>query len=168
MNWYAVSGPCFEFNPWFEGDVDSAVKMVLSSGNGIITGISPGADYLSVMKVFGTGNPGKQLRICIPVSLETLSDVYKGLSSTGEVPAERAQEVLSLINRLNEFFPEIVVNHSGFSRIREESYHVRNSRIIETCDEVYAFQLNNNLIVQDLVDQAKFSGKQVHLVRYYN
>jgi len=166
MKWYAISGTWKTITKEAEKDVQEIVKNIVSRGDGIITGGALGVDSVAVQTVLELGNVKKQLRLYLPINLDDLIEHFFRRASEGVITKEQADEVTAQWKKVAEICPECIKDDWGFKEANQESYYARNTKIIEDCDVLYAFQVNDSPGTQDAINKAKSLGKQVIVKKY--
>ena len=63
--------------------------------------------------------------------------------------------------------PNAIFDEWAWKEANKESYYGRNTFIVEECDELYAFQVNDSKGTQDAIDKAKTLRKPTHVKKYY-
>lgn len=166
MKWYAVSGSWRKINDEVEQDVRNTVKTVISNGDGVITGGALGVDYVATQTVLEFGDVHKQLKLYLPIKLDELCKHYFRRANEGVITLQQAEKVTSLLKKVSEICKDCIYDEWGYTRADQESYYGRNTKIIEDCDGLYAFQVNDSKGTQDAINKAKSLGKQVIIKKY--
>ncbi len=73
---------------------------------------------------------------------------------------------LQILKKISKVAPNSIFDEWGYKKANVESYYARNTKIIENCDEVYAFQVNDSQGTQDAIAKAKEKKKSVHVKKY--
>ncbi len=167
MKWIIFTGTWRITNNEVESDVRTAVREVLSSGNGIVTGGATGVDYFCMDEVLKLGQENK-MRVIIPAKLDKyISDYYKNWMTEPitKLDIEKLEVVLKAFQNKNSS-GLLEIYHSG-GDITEDDYYNRHDEEVVYSDEVYAFQVNNSTGTQDTIDKAKASGLKISLHKKY-
>jgi hypothetical protein len=166
MKWIAISGSWRAANNKLKEDVERVVRKIIQAGNGIITGGALGVDYFATQIILSEGNSRKQLKIYLPIKLNEMCRHYRKRAGEGVITEEQADMICSQLKRVAEESPESIFDDTNYKEANVESYYARNTTIVETCDELYAFQVNDSKGTQDAVDKARKLGKKVHVKKY--
>jgi hypothetical protein len=167
MKWYAISGSWRTTNDEVKTDVEKIVKKIILAGDGIITGGALGVDYIATNVVLKIGNPRKQLKLYLPIKLENLCKHFFKRAEEGVITKEQAEIITSQLKEVEKICRNCIHDDWGFSKANIESYYARNTKIVENCEVLYAFQVNDSKGVQDAIDKAKKLGKETHIKKYY-
>jgi hypothetical protein len=79
---------------------------------------------------------------------------------------EQAGAVTSQLRLVAKLAPNSIFDEWGYKRADLESYYARNTKIVENCDELYAFHVNKSKGTQDAIDKVKKMNKPVHVKKY--
>jgi len=167
MKWYAISGSWKTVNKKLEDDVTKRVKKIILLGGGIITGGALGVDYIATNIVLSIGKPEKQLKVFLPIKLDNFCKHYFKRAEEGIITVEQARMITSQLKKIAKAFPDCIFDNSESKEANEKSYYARNTKIIQSCDELYAFQVNNSQGTQDAINKAKQASKPIHIKKYY-
>lgn len=166
MKWYAISGSWRTINKQVKEDVESIVKRIIREGDGIITGGALGVDFIATETVIQNGNPKEQLKIFLPIKLEVFCKHYLKRADEGVITKEQAERIIKQLNYVKKLAPASIIDETKWKEANVESYYGRNLFIIEACNELYAFQVNESQGTQDAIDKAKELGKRRHIKKY--
>ncbi len=167
MSWYAISGSWRTINDKVKRDVERTVEKIILAGDGIINGGALGVDYIATDVVLRKGNPRTQLRLYLPIRLEDLCKHFFKRAEEGVITKKQAARVTSQWEEVARICRDCIYDNLGFSKANIESYYARNTKIVEDCDGLYAFQVNDSKGTKDAIDKAKRLGKEVHVKKYY-
>jgi hypothetical protein len=166
MKWYAISGSWRIINNKVVEDVKKVVREIIGNGNGIVNGGALGVDYVSTQAVLDEGNPNKQLKIFLPIKLDWLCEHYNKRRKEGVITKEQEEMICSQLLEVKKLSPESILDSTNFQEANEESYYARNTNIVESCDVLLAFQVNDSKGTQDAIDKARKLGKEVRVKKY--
>lgn len=166
MKFYWISGSWRTINDEVKHDVQNVVQEIVKAWDGIVTGGALGVDFIATQIVLAFGDPTTQLKIHLPISLEKFCQHYHNKANEWVITKLQAAEITSQLHEVFTRAPESILDTTPFTAANEESYYARNTTIIETCDELYAFQVNNSQWVQDAIDKTKALGKPVTVKKY--
>lgn len=166
MRWYAISGSWRRTDERVEKDVEEAVYNIVSNGDGILTGGALGVDYLATNMVLEKGDVKNQLRVYLPVDLETYKKHFLKRKREGVINSEQAEKIIGQLGEVYSKCPNCILDKTNYLEVSKESYHARNTSIVEDCDEIYAFQVNESRGTEDAIDKARKLGKPIHVKKY--
>ena len=166
MKWYAISGSWRIINNKVKKDLEEIVKGIILKGNGIITGGALGVDYIATQVVLDYGNVKKQLKIYLPIKLEDFCMHYFKRADEGVITKEQAEQITKQLKEVKRISPKSIFDDTNYNKANIESYYARNTSIIENCDELYAFQVNESKGTQDAINKAKKLGKKATMKKY--
>ena len=166
MRFYWISWSWRTGNEEVEQDVQTTVTEIIQQGNGIVTWWALGVDYIATEIVRTLGDPATQLKLYLPIALEEFCAHYQKRATEWVITAEQAQNIIAQLKMLAIVAPDSIYDTTPFTLANEESYYARNKQIVEACDELLAFHVNNTQWVQDAIDQATALGKSVTVKKY--
>lgn len=165
MKWLGVTGSWKYELPELKSDIQCEVNKYLDDGYGIISGGAAGVDYWATQTVLERFPDGSRTRIIIPTRLDVLIECNYDTKDEPGVDVERAKLLTKQLREL-ESVGSLIVNMPELEEVTQESFSRRNDRVVEECDELIAFQVNNSRGVQYTINQAKSKGKSVHHFTY--
>jgi len=168
MKWCGISGSWRKANEELKTDVERAVRRIVNSGDGIITGGALGVDHIATQTVLrNAAHPEERLKVYLPVSFERyIIHLYRRTIENVIKAAEQADDLAFQLISIRKKYPRCIFDNWGFEEVNPESYYARNGRIVQDCDELYAFHVNQTKGVQDAIDKARGLGKPVHIKEY--
>ena len=166
MEWFGISGSWRNVNEHVSHDIEQVVFNIIHKGNGIITGGALGVDYVATQTVLERGDARRQVRIFLPISLKDFHAHYLKRAREGVITNEEASSITSQLRRIYELNESAIIDDSIYEEANVESYYARNTRIVQACEILYAFQINNSLGTQDAVNKARQLGKKVIVKKY--
>lgn len=165
MNWYAISGSWRLTNDSVKKDVEFTVKGILSKGDGIVTGGALGVDYFATQVVI-ENKAFNQIKIFLPISLDSFCNHYFRRAEEGVITKAQAELITKQLRTIEKMNKKCIYDDFGFSEANETSYYARNTKIIDACKGLYAFQVNKSKGTQDAINKAKSLGKEVFIKEY--
>lgn len=166
MKWYAISGSWRTIDEKVKEDVEKIVKEIISNNNGILTGGALGVDYIATQTILDLGDPKKQIKLYLPIHLEKFCEHYLKRAEQEIITEEQAKRVIHQLKTVKKICPDCIFDNWGFTKANKKSYYHRNTKIVQNCNGLYAFQINNDEGTQDAVDKAKKMKKPVYLKKY--
>jgi hypothetical protein len=166
MKWYVIGGSWRTIDARVERDVREAVRDIILQGDGIITGAALGVDAIATESVLEHGDVRTQLRLFLPIALDALCAHFWKRAKEGVITEPQAGQVTSLLKKVAGLCKECIRDDWGYTQANEESYYARNTRIIEECDALLAFQVNDGKGTRDAIDKARQLGKPVTVKKY--
>jgi len=85
MKWVAISGSWRKTNEEVENDVRQAVREIIKRGDGIVTGGALNVDYFATDEALKVNPEAKQIKVCLPVTLELFSAHYRKRADEGVI-----------------------------------------------------------------------------------
>lgn len=168
MKWILFTGTWRLVNQYVETDVRKAVRDVVSSGNGIVTGGATGVDYFVMDEYLKLDPDCRKLRIFIPARVDHFICDYHENWCEYPVTHELIDDLHVVLKKIKEANPAAVFEFRKESgEITQEEYSLRHDEEVAFSDEVYAFQVNDSLGTQDTVDKAKAAGLPIVVHKKY-
>lgn len=167
MKWYAISGSWRTIDEQVIRDVTEVVTKIVSVKDGIITGGALGVDYIATQIVIDHGNPQKQLKLFLPIKLGDFCKHYFKRAREGVITLKQAEMITNQLKTLEKLCSHCIYDEWSFKDANIESYYGRNTKIVEACDTLYAFQVKDSQGTQDAINKAKSLGKEVIIKKYY-
>lgn len=169
MKYYAISGTWRYTNQEVEKDVREAVREIMKRGDGIVTGAAYGVDSFAIDEALKVDPSGKNIQSCIPVNADLYIELfYKNRFEEGDMTESQYEEMTELLNKLVFANPKAIISDENNidQEISRRTHFECNNKIIELCDELLAFQVNDSEGTQDAIDKAKKLGKPVTVKKY--
>jgi hypothetical protein len=155
VTWVGVSGSWRYALPELREAVRKEVAAALAAGKSIVTGGALGTDYWAT-EIALSIDPAR-LKVILPTSLVTYAAHYRRRATEGVISTQQAED---LIRQL-----EAVAQAGGLMEHPERpqvvdiiTYYLRNQDVVDTADELLAFQVNASAGTQDTVDKAQVKG----------
>lgn len=164
MKWYGICGSWRNTNEKIKKDVDNVVRKIIKNDGGIVTGGALGVDYFATQVVLDM-NKAKQIKIFLPIKL---SDFCKHYQKRAEevITKKQADMIVKQLKEIAEKNEDAIFDEHKYKEANIESYYARNTKIVESSDVLYAFQVNDSKGTQDAIDKAKRLGKKVFVKKY--
>jgi len=166
MKWIIFTGTWRLTNKEVEDDVRTAVRDVLSSGNGIVTGGATGVDYFCMDEAMKICPDASQLKVIIPAFLKSYIYDYYMNWCVEPITKETIGNLEKLLLKIKEANPNSLIEMPN-DIITQEHYNLRHDEEIKISDEVYAFQVNNSAGASDTISKALKSGLPISLHKKY-
>lgn len=165
-----ITGTWRKTNTEVEQDVRSAVRVIIARGDGVVVGGALGVDYFALDEAIHANPDVSRIKVVLPSSLENYVAHLKMWASGHETgdPAITNEEAKRLIKQLRVLDRKSIVENATIdpSKINQQVYFERNSKIVELSDELIAFQVNGSAGTQDTIDKARSVGKKVIVHSY--
>ncbi len=152
-------------NTQLEEDVRRTVRETMAPGGGIITGGALNVDYIAVDEALKHDPEAKRIKIFLPSSLDRYKKHYRKRANEKVITGRQAETLIVQLETVAAKNPAAIIGGTA-GEITEETYHERNSAIIDAADELYAFHVNGTLGVQDSIDKARKKGIAVEVMEY--
>jgi len=166
MKWIAISGSWRRINMEVEKEVRNTVKEIISRGDGIVSGGALNVDYIATDEALKLDPTAKRIKIFLPTTLEIYANHYRQRAKEGIITEKQAEDLIKQLNRLKEINPEAIIENKENRIVDKETYYQRNSAVIETADELVAFQVNESAGVKDTIEKAQKKGIPVKVFTY--
>ncbi len=165
MKWTGISGSWRKTNLQVEEDVREAVHYIVDCGGGIVTGGALGVDYIATDEASKYDLRAEQIKIILPTSLEIFCAHFFNRAHDGVVSRQQALSIANQLNGVKSRNPDAVIE-MDYIVCTPETYYARNQKVIDACDELLAFHVNESQGVQDAIDRAKDQVKPVTVKKY--
>ena len=166
MKWVAISGSWRKTNEEVENDVRQAVREIIKRGDGIVTGGALNVDYFATDEALKVNPEAKQIKVCLPVTLELFSAHYRKRADEGVITHQQAEELITQLTALKKTNPSALIENEKNTIVDKDTYYERNTKVMDLSNELYAFQVNDSEGVQNTVNKARENGKFVELKKY--
>lgn len=165
MKWIAISGSWRHTPPKLIQDLTIEVLEIISQGWGIVTGGALGVDYLATKLVLEHSSPQK-IKIFLPTSLQIYANHYHKRAGEGVISHQQAQDLIAQLTQVQQLSKESLIENHQEQVVDQDSYFQRNTKIIESADELIAFWVNKSAGTLDTINKAKEKGVKVRLYEY--
>ena len=166
MKWVLFTGTWRLTNEIVENDVRTAVREVLSRGDGIVTGGATGVDYFAMDEAMKLFPDASRLKVVIPAYLEDYIHDYHTNWCQEPVTEETIDNLERLLQKIKDVNSSALIEML-YDTITQEHYNLRHDEEIKISDEIYVFQVNESTGAQDTIDKALKSGLPVSLHKKY-
>lgn len=148
-----------------ENDVRTAVREIITNGDGVLTGGAAGVDYFAMSEV-AILNSLDKLRIILPTKLEIFVEHYKQAEKDGKIEKKVCDDLLQLLQNIYEQSP-ISFLEMPFKQITLQEYFTRDEEEVKYSDYIYAFQVNDSVGTGHTVNKAKEYGLPIIVHKKY-
>jgi len=166
MKWVAISGSWRKTNNQVEEDVKREIREIISRGDCIISGGALGVDYITTDEALKLDPSVEKIKIFIPATLELYAKHYRKRANERVITMKQAEELITQLTKLRNVNSNSLIEDEDTTIVDKDSYYKRNSKVIESADELIAFQVNKSLGVQDTIDKAKKKNIPIKLFQY--
>jgi len=163
MTWVGVSGSWRYALPGLREAVHSEVSAALAAGKSIVTGGALGTDYWAT-EVALSIDPAR-LKVILPTSLETYAAHYRRRAAEGVISARQAESLIRQLEAVEQA-GGLVEHPERPQVVNVTTYYLRNQDVVDTADELLAFQVNASAGTQDTVDKARVKGIPVAIFTF--
>lgn len=165
MKWIGISGSWRTVDHQVETDVRQCVKDFFAQGDGLVTGGALGVDYIATDEALLRNPSASKIKIFLPTSFSVYVNHFYASAEKGVITERQAKR---LHDQLHLVFNR---NHNALIEMYnpvcdQEAYYRRNKRVIQACDVLHAFSVNNSNGVTHAIEQAKQKGISTHIKRY--
>ena len=166
MKWIAISGTWRLTNTEIEKEVRESVRAIMERGDGIVSGGALNVDYQATDEALKVDPSASRIKVFLPVTLERYAAHYRKRAQEGVITADQAEILIAQLTQIKAINPNALIENTLNTVVDQTTYFERISKIVDTSDELMAFQVNNSAGVQDTIDKARKQGKPVHLKNY--
>lgn len=166
MKWIAISGGWRKTNNQLEQDVRRTVRDIINSGEGIVSGGALGVDYIVTDEILNLNPSADKIRIYLPTKLEIYARHYRKRANEGVITYKQAQDLIAQLEKVKQANKKSLIENTSNTVVNTETYYKRNSKVIESADELIAFHVNKSAGTQDAINKAKKRGIPVKRFEY--
>lgn len=166
MKWCLFTGTWRLTNSEVEEDVRTAVREVLSHGDGIVTGGATGVDYFTVDELSKLDSNFTRLRIFLPTTLSDYIEDYRINWLRDPITDQDIVKLEAQLSGVKKKNPAALIE-LPHTNITQAEYNLRHLDEVKYSDMVYAFQVNKSTGTQDTIDKAKAAGLPIALYKQY-
>jgi len=169
MKWIAISGSWRKINKEVEKDVRQTVREIISRGDGIASGGALNVDYIAIDEALKLDTIAKRIKIFLPTSLEIYTKHYRKRAVEGIITKGQAEELIAQLSKIKEINAASIIENKNNKIVNENTYHERNSAIVEMSDELKAFYVNigvGGAGVKDTIEKARKKGIPIKVFNY--
>ena len=169
MKWIAISGSWRKINREVEKDVRQTVREIISRGDGIVSGGALNVDYIAIDEALKLDPTAKRIKIFLPTNLEIYTRHYHKRAVEGIITKGQAEELIAQLSKIKEINAASIIENKNNKIVNENTYHKRNSAIVEMADELKAFYVNigiGGVGVKDTIEKARKKGIPVKVFNY--
>lgn len=167
MKWILFTGAWRLKTVNVESDVRAQVRRVLIRGDGIVTGGGTGVDYYALTEALRYDPTGGHVKVYIPAGLDNYIRYYRKHLCVAPVTGKEIDNLEGALRILKKVRPEHFFELPSTGEVSEEMYTANRVRQIGAVGEVYAFQVNNSVATEMLVDKARRRGVKITFQRKY-
>lgn len=111
MKWYGITGSWRKTSEKVEMDVRQTVREVIEHGDGIVTGGALNVDWFATDEALHVDQTAKQIRVCLPVTLERYAAHYRSRADEGVITHDQAEMLIHQLTRLKAANPDALIEH---------------------------------------------------------
>jgi len=166
MKWIAISGSWRKLNDQVETDVRRTVREIFQRGDGIVTGGALGADYLATDEMLSLDGTLTHLKIFIPTPLYWYSKHYLKRASEAVITFKQANALARQLSLVQQINPQALIENLKNQVVNQDTYYERDTAVVNSADELVAFQVNYSAGTQDTINKARQKGIPVQIFSY--
>lgn len=166
MKWVGISGSWKKINKQVENDLRTAIKSILFQNNGIVTGGALSVDYFATDETLKNNPSLDKLKIFLPTTLDIYAAHYRKRAKEGVITKQQAEDLIGQLNKVKSINSNALIENKTNKIVNKDTYFERNLDVVKASDELYAFQVNKSLGVEDTIEKAKEKGIPVKLFSY--
>ena len=162
----AISGSQSMLNKKVERDVRSVVSAIIKNGDGIIVWWSLGVDFIAIDEALAVDPKGKGIKIFLPTALDVYDNYLQKKVDEWCTTKKEANALIAQLKWLadGEFFT--IIESIQDTQCNKRTCFKRNTKIVESADELIAFHINKSKWTQDAIDKALKLWKKVTEYEY--
>ncbi|OGY25172.1 MAG: hypothetical protein A2Z11_00100 [Candidatus Woykebacteria bacterium RBG_16_43_9] len=158
MKWVAISGTWKVANKKVEEDVRKAIRSIISTGGGVVTGGALNVDYFATDEFLKIEPTCKRIKIFLPTTLDVYASHYRKRSEEGVITKAQAEELIKQLKKIKSINPKALIENPLTTKVDKTTYFERNNEVIRAADELIAFRVNKSEGVSDAIAKAKKSN----------
>ena len=165
MKWIGISGSWRKTNTKIEKKLRGIVREIIVRGDGVVSGGALGVDLIALEEALKHDPKAKRIKIFLPTTLKKSAEHYRKHVCLGTITSEQAENLIKQLTQLKKVNPKALIENPDINFTEETKkamYYERNSRIVETSDELVAFRVkteaSKGMGTQDTIDKAKSKG----------
>lgn len=166
MKWILFTGTWRLTNQEVEDDVRTAVRDVLTRGDGVVTGGGTGVDHFVIDELKKHDPQFEKLKVFIPTSLEEYIHDYRTNWLHAPITSEDIDKLEACLKEVKSIRPDAMYE-LPYTNITQVEYNLRHLDEVKNSDEVYAFQVNESAGTQDTINKSKEAGLPITLHKKY-
>lgn len=146
-------------------------RYLLKKGVGFMNGAALGSDYIQNEIVLKEGDPSNQLRLILPIDIETYIQHYKNSAKHGRISDTQSKSLQNQLEYVRDNFKESFFDKTHFSKeeflfprnqhYRQICYYFRDGLIGYGCDGIIPFCVNNSQGVWNTISHVQYLHKPV-------
>jgi hypothetical protein len=162
--WVAISGSWRLTSAKIKKDVRSVVGQIMRRGGGIVSGGALGVDYFATDEAMKIDS--SRIRIFLPVLLDLYAKHYRQRAREKVITSTQAEELIAQLSMLKKIDSSLVVENGKNFEVNRQTYFERNTAVVDFCDGLVAFHVNESEGVADTIKKAQMQGKPVVCKKY--
>lgn len=166
MKWVVISGSWRKINREIEENVRNTVREIVSRGDGIVSGGALGVDYIATDEALKLDTTAEKIKVFLPITLGLYAAHYRKRANEGVISEKQAEDLIAQLTRLKKIHPQSLIENKDNRIVNEQTYHERNSKVIEAADELVAFHVNKSPGVKDTIEKSRQKGIPVKIFAY--
>lgn len=166
MKWIAIAGSWKQSAPQLEADVRAAVQDIFKAGNGVVTGGALGVDSIATDEYLKCDPSASRLRIFLPTTLGRYAAHYRKRAQEGVITPAQAEGLIGQLKKVQTVRPAAIAENMVVTDIDKTAYFNRITEIVDSADELSAFQVNASEGTQHTINKARRKGIPVKICPY--
>lgn len=147
-------------------DVVQFTRQVIQRGDKIMTGGSPGVDYIVAEESLKWDTTAENLEIVLPAPLEIYRSHILKSAVRNVIPKEEADNLVRQLQTLR------LKNKTSLKAMKVKEFNndallVRNAAVAASVDEMIIFQINDSSDVEAAITHARKREIPVRILHYY-
>jgi len=146
--------------------VRKAVKKIISTGNGLISGGALGVDYFALDEAMRLDLTCRQIKIFLPAKLDIFTKHFFKRVDEEIISHEQAKDLITQLKALKQTNPKALIENKKTKGLNKRSYFLRNSAMVNAADKLIAFHVNKSEGTQDAINKAGKKGIPIKIFSY--
>jgi cell division protein FtsB len=121
----------------------------------LITGGALGVDYWALDEALKIDTKAERIRVFLPSTLSFYKKHYNKRALEGIISVAEARALIAQLKKLKKLNKKALTEKAEVKTLNQNAYCARNSREVNSADQLIAFQVNQSQGVQDTIDKAK-------------
>lgn len=165
MKWIAISGSR-KTDAKVEADVRKTVRAIFDHGDGIVAGGSLGVDFLATDEMLLLDPTARRIKIFLPATLARYAEHYRQRSKDRVITSDEAERLIAQLEAVKRANPNALHENTRNASVNEATYFERHNNILDTSEELIAFQVNESPGTADTIAKAEKRGMKVTKFSY--
>ncbi len=147
-------------------DAEQFARQVIQQGHRIITGGSPGVDYVVVQESLRRQPGADNLEVLLPVPLDIYKSHLMKSAVRNVITTKESDDIIRQLSHLR------LVNKTTLKAMKQTAFSnealiARNQAIADIADQLIVFQINDSADAEAAIERARKRDIPVRIMHYY-